>query len=302
MILSWLQNRFEEVVMASNDEEARVNCPFCLQRVGSDDTKYHLYVNMLESKAHCFRCEWSGNWASLIMQASDVSYVDALAYTVRSKPHVGKFGRMTARLPQISVISKPEGFKTLVGGPSKMWDMEMLACWAYLLRRVKSEVIDYRFGSISGTNRVWFLVDDGYWTGRAIINTEPRYLNPNAKKADVLWNWQALKPKACIIVTEGIFGAISNGSIGVALLGKSITKQQAARIVNSQPSMVTVMLDRGCYAESFSVGAALLKEGLSAKALHYYWLEQPQPTDSLDGMEMQHDWCTPALVKAKWIL
>lgn len=289
MILSWLHSRFDEVIMASNDEEARVNCPFCEGRIGDADDDKHLYVNVDDPKVHCFRCEWKGNWLDLIIQASDTSYAEALYLLETAKPRVSKW---TAKKLVIKKVPySPPGFKSLVGGPKHNWDMEMRACWNYLMKRIKPELVDYRVGSISGTNRVWFLVDEGYWTGRAIINMEPRYLNSSVKKANTLWNWQCLKPKAEITITEGIFGVYAVGPYGVALLGKSITYEQARRIVESNPSRVTIMLDKGCDLESDQVYVTLKLAGINCR-VRIFKLRQPQPTDGLDGNVLDCTWHT----------
>jgi hypothetical protein len=299
MILSWLHSRFDEVIMASNDEEAKVNCPFCEGRIGAEDDGKHLYVNVDEPKAHCFRCEWSGNWYDLIIQASDTSYAEALYLLESAKPRITKWSMKKLVIKKVPHNGSPLGFKSLVGGPKHDWDMEMRACWNYLMKRIKPELVDYRVGSISDTNRVWFLVDDGYWTGRAIINIEPRYLNPNAKKAGTLWNWQCLKPGADITITEGIFGAYAVGPNAVALLGKSITMEQASRIVKSEPKCITIMLDKGCTHESLQVDRLLRLAGIGRTEVKIFWLDQPQPTDSLEGNTTQCTWHT--VIDLRWI-
>ena len=48
----------------SKPDEYIVCCPFCLERKGSADYKYHMGVDLKRGVYHCFRCDASGKISS----------------------------------------------------------------------------------------------------------------------------------------------------------------------------------------------------------------------------------------------
>lgn len=52
-----IKGLFQRVIDRPNNE-VFVDCPFCLENVGKQDTKTRLGINYADGIGHCFRCEW----------------------------------------------------------------------------------------------------------------------------------------------------------------------------------------------------------------------------------------------------
>lgn len=291
MIDTWLETNFSRVLDASGGAEKRIDCPFCEARTGNADTKQHMYVSMAQSVVHCFRCDWSGNQIDLVMNVTGCSYYEALLELEQPKPHVGLFHSINASprgLIHIDEVKHPKGFISLYD-PAVEGSLERNAVLTYLRgRKVPVSLIKQCFGMVPGTNRAWIIVDYRYWQGRSIIGSvEPKYVNPPWGKDGALWNWQILGKCDEIIICEGIFSALAAGKQALALLGKSATDKQVARIVKYQPSQITLMLDRGTEEESVKLAEQFIKAGYHNR-LRLHWLYEPQPDDGLSGRT--EDW------------
>lgn len=76
-----------------------------------------------------------------------------------------------------------------------------------------------------------------------------KYYNlPGMKKRKMLYNWDRASQGRVIVVVEGVTGVWTVGDASVALLGKSITAHQMARLANvttidDQPRCLVLMLD-----------------------------------------------------------
>ncbi len=290
MIETWLDFNFPKVLNASGGQDKRIDCPFCEARHGSPDTKQHMYVNLTHAAVHCFRCDWSGNQIDLVMSVTGCSYLEALIEVSQPTQHVGLFQRITASPKGLMHVdaAKPDGFMTLYE-PAIEGSAECKAILNYLRqRKVPERLIRQRFGVVPGTHRAWIIIDYRYWQGRSIIKSvEPRYVNPPWEKADALWNWQALGKAEEIVICEGVFSALAVGDHALALLGKSATEQQVARIVRHQPRQICLMLDKGAEAEAMRLAEQFVMAGYR-NALKLHWLEYAQPDDGLTGVT--EDW------------
>lgn len=251
----WLTERFGDVMEGSGGKEWRVCCPFCRSRIGLEDTNYHLYVSKRKHVAHCFRCEWAGNYVSLIMSVDGCSYGKALLQIRQPIKDIGEFGDVENSLyserglvKADDLVRTPEGYQPLtfkhnLGCPEYVYEEQ--AIWRYLEseRSVPRHIMTRSFGWIPGTQRAWCLVDNDWWQGRLIVPGKPKYISPPWPKGDSLWNAHALKRHKDIVICEGVFSAIAVGSDAVALCGKTINEEQAKRIVRNSPRSITVLLD-----------------------------------------------------------
>lgn len=294
MIEQWLYMNFNTVIKASGGTEMRVDCPFCDARQGRADTKQHLYVNVNSLVAHCFRCNWSGNHISLIMNMTGCSYAEAILEVEQPKPNVALFGRpYNPRGLQQETLEYPPNFEPLSGYAAES-GRERAAALRYLhSRNVEPELISRSFGTVAGTNRVWIIIDRHYWQGRHLIKgIEPKYVNPPWPKADAIWNWQILgKSIERLYICEGVFSAIAAGPHAIALLGKSATSEQIVRIINAKPEEIVLCLDKGAEREALQLAEQLIAAGFP-KRLRIHWLYESQPDDSMSGLTEEWDFST----------
>lgn len=286
MIDQWLEANFNPVLDASDGKEKRIDCPFCEARHGDPDRKQHLYVSTVVQACHCFRCGWSGSQLDLVMGVTGCNYMEALIAIETPKPNIGLFkSALASPRGLIHVDAKtPAGFKRL-NDPGFVGSHECISVTNYLRRRnVPYHLMDRSFGMIPGTNRAWIVIDHKYWQGRSIIGAvEPKYVNPPWAKVDSIWNWQILAKAQQLIICEGVFSAIAaSPTNAIALLGKTATAEQVARIVQHQIPKMTIMLDKGAEVEAVKLAEQLMLAGYSGQ-LYLHWLTVGQPDDGLDG-------------------
>lgn len=236
MIKQWVDTRLGRG--KQQGDEYRVDCPFCAARLGREDTKQHLYINLSRPVAHCFRCEWSGHYLSLVMSVEGCTYGEAMSYIKgESRSHiVAEFDQLHSPRGLVQAYeqaSQPVGFVPFGNICSRYESNESMAVHNYLVSRgVNRQLIAEKFGYVPGSNRAWVLIDKEWWQGRLIIPGQPKYLSPPWPKGDSLWNGKVLRTeRGELIICEGVFSAIMAGSNAIALCGKSATMPQLERIV-----------------------------------------------------------------------
>lgn len=107
-----------------------------------------------------------------------------------------------------------------------------------------------------------------YFVGRSFLqHTKRKYLNPEmgtfpVSKSEILWGLHRIKPRQDeVILCEGIFDAVWDRR-RVALLGKTLSKQQLGILKQIKPRKVSVMLDgeaeheAGCIAHTLGKSVA----------------------------------------------
>jgi len=291
MIIDWLESRFGEVRPTSNGEEYRICCPFCSAKVGKLDTKYHMYVSAVRPVAHCFRCEWKGHYMSLVRSVDGCSYSQALEAI---DGVVANAQRLDALLnPKTSMTqdsySEPNGFRLLTGLEHHP---EKSASWRYLRQRdVPIGLIRSCFGYVPGSMRVWMLIDDNWWQGRSLTKMEPKYISPPWPKGDSLWNGRALETHDNIVLCEGVFSAIAVGNGAIALCGKTMNEQQAARISRStsDDTEITIMLDADAIDNAYDMANALRLSGFNGD-INIQYMDSGDPADGVIGNIVRWDW------------
>ena len=297
MIEKWLRDRFIDVVLTSDREDVRINCPFCQFRFGKADTKYHLYVSLTKPVSHCFRCGWTGHYLALVMSVEGCTYTDALQYVygLKKSVNISEFDRIFSPSGLFNVeplIRYPDGFMPL--SERGRGDIEQRAVYNYAKSRIGriknwTMYLDY-FGWVPGTGRLWIIVDDGYWQGRAIDNSMPKYLNPPWPIGDGMWNSKILDADcSSITICEGVFSAIHAGADAIALAGKTGTDAQLRRIVKAGKARITIMLDADARLDAINMAGRLIDLGFPGD-MRIYQLVSGDPADSLDGKLARYDW------------
>lgn len=102
-----------------------------------------------------------------------------------------------------------------------------------------------------------------YIVGREIHNMEPKYLNPpsgysHLRKSETMWGLNHIQPGCkAIVLVEGIFDAIWEPGIRLALLGKTLSMEQSRFLERISPSLITVMLDGEAHLEALLLAVKL---------------------------------------------
>ncbi len=292
----WANTRLGSGIVAGNGNEYRVNCPFCRARIGHEDEKYHMYINLVKPFALCFRCDWKGHYSQLVMSVEGCNYVESLSYIGNPLPDIGRFDKLKSPLGLVQApqTCMPPGFIPFTG--HRNGSMEGDAALVYVKKRLGirssyASILMERFGYVPGTNRVWMLIDEWFWQGRSLTNgSNLKYVSPPWPKNDSLWNAEALDSYEDVTVCEGVFSAYRAGpDNAMALCGKKATNAQVERIVAKKPQSITIMLDAGAYLESLHLAGALMLAGYNGNVI-LHSLRDGDPADGLAGKTEAYDW------------
>lgn len=220
-------------------DEIRYYCPECVSRKGTPDTKGKLYVNVKSLKFNCFRCGYKGQIGRVKVNPDKV-------YDEEKEVEESKLIKELS-----SVISEPDIFNLKIP-IEKVTENENAT--QYLLNRgftcKQMEYYDMRVGNINNEfgrivipNQVNKLVYTDFYSARTYINQIPKYHNPGKEKSKIVFNLHRIQEHTPIIVVEGALTAIAAGYHAVATLGKTMTKDQASKILMKHPTVIYVNYD-----------------------------------------------------------
>jgi len=290
-IEKWL-GRLGDVIQTSDLDDLRVDCPFCASRRGTADNGKHMYVSVVKPAVHCFRCSWVGHWMGLIISVEGCSYAEALEYLERPAVDIRQFERLYSRRGLVRIdpiIQYPDGFKPFM---SVRYDRgsnyERTAVLRYARSRLTAvpnadAIIQKHFGWMPGTNRLWMIIDNGWWQGRSVGASTPKYISPPWPLGGSLWNADALRRLGHVYICEGVFSALHVGQQAIAICSKNLTYAQAERITNAgRVKSVTIMFDADAYEAPYEAATRLESAGFSGK-IDVHHLHNGDPVDGLEG-------------------
>ncbi len=199
--------------------EVRYNCPFCLTRVGKEDTKHHLYVNEGKGKYHCFRCEASGTLFKLF-QDLQISTVSLLI----SKYNLDRRASST-KINNVSPVD------SLPDDVVEADDFSPGYMYLRYTRNIPDFVLNTRKFLYSKKKKmIIFPVYDTngklvYWQGRSTVSRW--FYNPTgSNKSNFLYGLEYVDvTKKFVVITEGVITSL-NVPNGVACFGKDVSDVQ----------------------------------------------------------------------------
>ena len=251
-IEEWLQNNLDSRILHTNTpNEIHVCCPVC------GESRYRLYVNTETGALYCHNCQFKGTIVNLIQAVEHIPYFQAkqiiLDYNpIEYTPHytqqaidendVGKFANIAKRY-----VPLPEEYQKLDDCVNHTAEKAR----KYLHKRgITDNQISYHNIGVCCTgeykNRVIIPIYNNnvmeFWvardiTGKAALKEKSPHNEPyQLGKSDVLFNIDnAARNYGTIVLSEGIFDALSWGHIGVALLGKTLYNSQLNTILQYKP-------------------------------------------------------------------
>lgn len=244
-----------------------LNCPFCENVIGKADTKYHLNINYEKHVFRCPRCNTAGSLTRLGYEAPKPSYT-----LTQLKSKASKLSRNPSQRIDLDQLSwplthekTPIAYKYITERGFTDEDIR-----TYSLRvgiPYYNEDLKYEVRKWSGRILFPYFNPTGecvYFVGRSYTDKEPRYLNSEGSKSNLLYNMNQVQGKC--IICEGIISSITaqkiTGIPAVALLGKTINPTQVS-LLRSRCDSVYLSLDGDTqYRERMSIKAMLLKAGL----------------------------------------
>lgn len=241
--------------IVSSGREAVINCFF------HEDNKYKLYVNLSSGLFTCFKCQEKGTLFYLITSyysrhgKGDLNIEDLEIDNELFVPKVEP-------VKVADSIPFPTGYMNLSDQATRSIVGE--APYKYLAKRgVEDSLIYYYSLGIAGgvlKDRVIFPVlgNNGellsYVARDYTDKLIPKVLTPKADGnygiKEYVYNLNNAMKTEHIIITEGVLDAISVGSSGVALFGKSMTTSQLTKLINAAPKRITICLDADAHKDA----------------------------------------------------
>jgi hypothetical protein len=212
-----------------------------VSRGKTPDTHYHLYVHSCGTGdcPSCVRKGRDGNGFYLCHRCGTIGRFDQLGGDEASVD-LERYQETVARLKgEIQVEDIPE-----IGFPEGTIPMTpYLEAWRYLVGRGLSpgDIGYYRMGVGTGRYRNRVLVptldEEGrvvFWVGRTYGNSKRKYDNPTeVSRNQFIFNLHRAVDYGWIVVTEGVFSAITAGRNAVATFGKKVSDQQVMLLVDA---------------------------------------------------------------------
>lgn len=285
-IETYVYREFSNVKKYGNPvSDLRVECPFCIDRYGTPDTKgkLHISINPDRPLVHCFRCDYSTNWFGLVRDITGGSHVDVLG-ALYVPPDVSDFQNVRDRFVRSEGdISKdigvdlPEDFQTLCGNSTGPLVVRA-RMYAQSRGFGKKYWRKYNLGVAKSQGwRIIVPVEGDYWQARALFKwMVPKYTNPKAESRHYLFNPGALRYNE-VVVCEGAFSAMAVGDNATALLRKSATSQQIRRFLDSDVDTFIIALEPEAFPSMQSLADKLKSRGRTVLIWKY---EEGDPADS----------------------
>lgn len=248
----------------SSGLEVNYNCPYCVTRGKTPDTKGHLFVNIESGVYHCYRCEAAGRvYSDGTDQSNDRVVIDNTKLLNRLKECNDKLQGTSSvdevtwlKIPYVSVLTNPIATEYMTNrGFSESLLVE---------RDVRvGSIFDELYGRVVVPNRVKDLVYTDMYSARSYLNQDRKYLNPTVKKSNIVYNLHRISDNPeYIIITEGVLTAMRAGSNAVAVYGHSCSKSQLRQIYNKNPKLIYVNYDRDAYLESLELCKEIYDRGI----------------------------------------
>lgn len=250
MLVEWIeQNVDSRVKYTNNSNEIHICCPVC------GETRYRLYINLVTGQLYCHNCQFHGTAVNLIKYINGVSYAEAQKIFNTIKGNIilpenieDALKRRIMETAPVEITKRsiplPEEFQLI----STSHNAVATRAANYLQGRgiTPHQIEQHRMG-ICATgeyhNRIIIPIyqEDKlmFWVARAMSgNVALKEKSPSNSfyqygKSEVIFNLdQAAKTYRSIVISEGIFDALSWGRIGVSLLGKTLYDAQLSQLLS----------------------------------------------------------------------
>lgn len=244
MVEDWVQANIDNYRYTGNQKEIHFDCIFC------SDTRQRMYVNIDSGKVHCHNCNYGGTIINLIQFVEGISWSQAMYRYKDIKGSQKLPQKVSEEIQQRMIMGQyrvdtdkraiplPEEYQLLSGSSNIVAKRAI----KYLhSRKISDKQIEqHKFGfCVSGEyeNRIIIPITEygelKFWVARAIGNVSfmkeksPSDEEYQISKSEVIFNIdRAAQEYHSIVISEGIFDALSWGDIGVSLLGKSLYDEQ----------------------------------------------------------------------------
>lgn len=240
--IDFITKIFGEGSLSNQGANISVVCPVCISKNGSFYNKRKLAIRTDNFANHCWVCNYkSRNLADLIKRYHPGYFTEYLTRFVGTQQL--KFTTNNNNKVVEAEFKLPNGFQ-LLALPNKDPNMEIAyrSAISYIAKRFGLETKDldpshlwyWKFGIVledrAFVNRVImpsFTIDGelNYFTGRAFVDVNPKYLNPHVQREDVIFNEININWKEPLTIVEGPFDLIKCNQNATCLLGSDLTTE-----------------------------------------------------------------------------
>jgi hypothetical protein len=238
--IEFIEKVFGPGSLSNQSANISVVCPVCIQQKGSFYNKRKLAIRTDNFANHCWVCNYkSRNIADLIRRFHSGYFSEYLSRFVGTQQL-----KITNNNKVVEAEFKlPTGFH-LLALPNKDANMEVSyrSALAYIAKRFGLETKDldpshlwyWKFGIAledrAFINRVIMpsFTAEGelnYFTGRAFVDANPKYLNPHVQREDVIFNEININWHEPLTIVEGPFDLIKCNTNATCLLGSDLTTE-----------------------------------------------------------------------------
>jgi len=235
--------------------EITLNCPFCVGRGTTQDTRYRLGINVRYNLCHCFNCHFKSRDALRDLKVT-------LIHDFPEEPAE----------PKKPERELPEDYEPLNGPKGAHWQK---VAWRYLVKRrlAPRQIRRHEIGiSLVGRahHRVIFPIYGNRklrgWSGRSIVEATPKWLHSHGME-HAYSICKMSDAGRVVVVTEGIFDSLAVARAtkyrtpSVALMGTRLTVQKYKAIADYRKVVLWLDPDEAGMSAMSKIGADLADRG-----------------------------------------
>lgn len=248
----------EKVTEHEGGNRFHARCPICGDSKKSEYKKrFHVTFDGKSAVYHCFNCEASGNFYSLVSLLDHIAEEDAYR---RYNSYDAKHLQLVLTSEKTNKIEEKEEkdsedfgwvFKDCIFAWSNLEGYFQKLLFSKMKKFVMERKIEIPIAvAYKGKFRGRFIIPVIenkkliYFQGRAAIEgISPKYLNPVSEKQNIIVNKEKFEKDKYIIITEGLLDAYSVGNQGTACLGKSINDDFIKKVKKYTEKGIIIALD-----------------------------------------------------------
>lgn len=292
-IEDWVESNIDSNIKhTGSGREIHICCPMC------GETKYRMYINLNNGKVHCQKCKFSAtNFVNFIKEIEGTTYQKALqkykdiAGGVIPEYVTENLVNKILKDTSIQLIKRPVALPDeyeIIDLTSNNLRIRQAIRYLQSRKITKRQIREHKVGFCSEgefENRTIIpIYNKGrvvFWVSRAISDKaylkeiSPVTQDYNISKSEVLFNLDIAVDTGILVLSEGIFDAMSWGDIGVGLLGKILYTEQYNQIIENKDKIkrIYVALDFDAYSYAVDIAKIL------SEVIPTYIVKIPQHLD-----------------------
>lgn len=255
---SFIHEHFENVKVSRNGTHFLARCALCGDsKTSQSKRRFNLDYKDGAPVYQCFNCGKSGSFIHLYALINSISYEEARrVFTKFDSANIRKsFKRKTVRKPIVvkSVVTYHDSVLNDCISVDSEVDGIILPKYQEKLKEFirNRNTFGYKLyiayqGKYKG--RVIIPICDEnnhiiYFQGRTLFDDPKKYDNPPTEKSQILFNSHKFDRNKFIVITEGIFDALTIGDQGTTCFGASISDEFLQKLFEMTNQGIIIALD-----------------------------------------------------------